>query len=319
MNKRSDSHFIHKIDYTMRERMVGIFILIGSILLVAQLFVSSQLLDLFSDKRSYFIELSNPVGVAVDSKVRVSGLDVGWVERVDLTERNSFKIELAVYDKFHALIRQDSLASVSKLAMVGDAVIDISAGAIDLPALDDGAIIQTEDGISMDDIMARIVPVLEKAEEGVLRFSEILAALPVDAVPNILADLESTSGNLQQLSDNMATGQGSVGSILVRNDLSNSLQQTVADSNAVVNETQIVIEKLSASLEQLPTIISGIDNMVNNLNLASADLPDLLNDTDRLIGESNDVVDSVSNTWPLSTFSNPESDTLDPIDAIPAN
>lgn len=319
MSKQADSHFIHKIDYTMRERMVGIFVLIGSILLIAQLFVSSQILDLFSDKRSYYIDLTNPVGITVDSKVRVSGLEVGWVERVDITDKNTFKIELSVYEKFQALIRQDSRASISKLAVVGDSVIDISPGTIPLSPLEDGAFIETEEGFTMDDIMARIVPVLEQAEEGILRFSEILTALPVTAVPNILADLESTSKNLALLSSDLNAGKGSVGAILTDNQLSNALAQTIADSNSVVNETQIMIQKISSNLAELPTIINGINEMVDNLNTASADLPELLSTTDQLIDESSDVVESASKTWPLSVFSDPEPNTLEPIDALPAN
>lgn len=314
-----ESHFVHKIDHSKRERMVGMFILVASALLLIQLFVSSQVLDLFADTRSYTIELKNPIGVGADTKVKVSGLNVGWVESVDLTDRNTFVISLAVYEKFHALVRQDSRASISKLAVVGDSVINISPGDVNLPALVSGASILTEEGMTMDDILTRLQPVLEQTEAGVVRFSELLAALPTNALPDILNDLQSASENLKSLSGSLAQGSGSIGDLIVNKEFSESLQGTLRDSRQVALEGRGLIQETRSNVALLPEVIEKLDQLVTALSQSADQLPALLDDTDQLIDDSAEVVDSISETWPVSSFVDPDPNHEQAIEALPAN
>lgn len=317
--RQSDSHFVHKIDYTRREKLVGIFILLASALLLFQLFVSTQVLDLFAATRSYTIELRNPIGVGADTKVKVSGLDVGWVESVDLTERNTFIISLAVFDKFHALIRQDSRASISKLAVVGDSVINISPGDIDLPVLPAGSTLLTEEGMTMDDILTRLQPVLEQTEAGVVRFSELLAALPTNALPDILQDLQASSENLKQLTTEVRQGNGIAGRLLAEDELSDSLTVTVQQAQLLASESVQLVRESRANMQAVPQLMSKLDALISALQTSADNLPALLEDTDQLVDDSNEMVESISNTWPLSNSAKASTDHEEPIDALPAN
>lgn len=315
----SKSHFIHKIDHSKRERFVGFFVLFASALLLIQLFVSSQVMDLFAAKRSFNIELKNPIGVSADTKVKVSGLDVGWVESVELTERNTFVISLAVYEEFHALVREDSRASISKLAVVGDSVINISPGEISLPALESGDSLLTEESMTMDDILTRLQPVLEQTEAGVVRFSELLAALPTNAVPDILSKLQETTDNFNDLSKSLSAGQGSLGELLVKNDLSQSLRKAIEESKLAAQEGRSLLSETRSNVTELPELIEKLDLLITSLNTSADELPALLDDTDQLIDGSAEMVDSINSTWPVSSFVDPEPNHEQTIDALPAN
>ena len=319
MSTSQKTHFIHRIDYSTRERLVGIFVLVGIALLLAQLFISGQALQLFAPKRTYVIQLKNPVGVSADTKVRVSGLEVGWVDNVTLTERNTFLITLAVYEKFHALVRQDSRASISKLALVGDSVINITPGSIQKPALKNGDFLIAEEGMSVEDLMAKVQPVLDQAQESANHVVNFLKALPVDAMKDMVNDLKTTTHNLAKISTNMQNTDSLVGDAMFGNQLNDQVNTTIKSTQETLTQTQSAIAEASKVIQQLPAVIDATNVLIDKLNKQAEQIPPLVDSTNELIDGSLDVLDSVSNTWPISS-NMPETTTpQEPLNAMPAN
>ncbi len=319
MATKQNTHFIHRLNYSARERLVGIFVLVASGLLLAQLFISGQALQLFAPKRTYVIELKNPVGVSADTKVRVSGLEVGWVDNVNLTERNTFEITLAVYEKFHALIRRDSRASVSKLAVVGDSIINISPGSINQVVLSDGDLLIAEEGMSVDDIMSRLQPVLNQAQTSAVQITKFLEALPTEAMPTIIADLQITIENMKLASQQLNTGNGIAGAILHKPVLTQQLEETIKLSQATIIDAQQAILSVSHNIEQLPALIESTQTLMDSAGTQIQQLPPIMDNTQQLIGTSQDVLNSVSEIWPISNNMPVQNLPSEPLDAIPAN
>lgn len=318
MSQTPKSHFIHRLDYNVRERIVGIFVLIGTALLIGQIVISGQAVKFFEPKRTYIIELRNPVGVSADTKVRVSGLEVGWVDNVFLTEANTFRIQLAVYEKFHALIRSDSRASVSKLAVVGDSVINISPGSIARPALDDGDALIADEGLSVDDIMSRLQPVLDQAEESAQHFADFLEALPTAAMPRIVDDLQATMTNLRKASDEIVNGKGLINDLVYGQQLQNQLDATLTEVQATLTMSQLAMDKISLVLEKLPEFVDDSHGLVLQADTQLKQLQPLVDEANFLVTDSQQILDTVSNTWPLSKVQT-KAETQRSLDVIPVN
>lgn len=319
MNKNANQHLIHRLSYSLRERLVGIFVLVAIALIISQAFISGQALQLFAPKRYYQIILNNPLGVGADTKVRVSGLDVGWVENVNLTERNTFEITLAVYDKFHALIRQDSKASVSKLAMVGASFINITPGSIHLSPLDDGSLIASEEDMSVDDMLSRLQPVLNQAQISAQHISEFILALPANELPNIINDVAQTTANLNLISQTLLEGESTASQLLTSSALIEQLNQTLEQTQATISLSQQTLSYTNEALQQLPDMIAQSQQLMVQMEQQIEQIPTLINNSLQLINDTQTVVDAASNTWPLSNNIPPQESNDAPLQTLPAN
>src|SRR5205085_1137089 len=122
------AHYIHRISYTTQERLVGAFVLSALVLGALLFFYSGQAATLFAKKFELTANLRNAQGLAVDAKVFISGVEVGRVRSIDITEMNDIGLTLELLERFHPRVRTDSRASISKLAMIGNASIEIRAG-----------------------------------------------------------------------------------------------------------------------------------------------------------------------------------------------
>ena len=140
----SKVHYIHRMNYSTLERLVGAFV-IGALFLLVFLFVySREAQTMFAEKFTIIAYMKNAQSITTDTKVQISGIDVGAVEEIDLGGDNLIRVEIELLERFHSLVREDSRASLSKLSMIGKATIEISAGNTDLPLIPDGGIIAVD-------------------------------------------------------------------------------------------------------------------------------------------------------------------------------
>ncbi len=319
MQTHNENHAIHRVSYRHRERIVGVFVLIAGALFLLQLVLSDQLSNVFAQTHRFSTELQNPIGINQDTRVRVSGLDVGWVDEVTLTAENTFVIELKIYEKFRNLIRTDSRASISKLAVVGDSIINITPGSTRFEVLAQNSRIPSEESMSMDDLVTRLQPVLEQTESSVIKLASILAAIPEESVPNMLSDVQASLANLRNTSENIANGEGSLGALLMSNETNQRVQANLKASQNLFGEGQKALAQVNQNLATLPELITKLDLLISQLSEASDDIPSLIEDTNRLVNDSNNVVDDISETWPISTIVDPDPDHEATHPILPAN
>ena len=319
MNNNNQPHFIHKLSYSAREKLVGGFILIAIVILVSQAFIVGQATEIFAKKRYYHMLLNNPLGVGADTKVRVSGLDVGWIENVNLTEQNTFEITIAVYDKFHALIRQDSRASVSKLAMVGASFINITPGSINLPALNDGDNIQATEDISVDDMLSRLQPVLNQAQTSAVKISEFIQALPTEQLPSIVANVDSITANLNSVTETLLAGDSTASQLLTSDQLIRELNATLQQTQKTIALSQETLASTQQTLTALPALMAQTQQLMQKTEQQIDQIPALINNSLQLVNDTQTVVDAAANTWPLSNNIPEQESVSEPLQTLPAN
>ncbi len=317
--QNQETHFIHRLKYRHRERLVGVLVLVALVLFLAQVLLSTQLSKLFAPTLNFSTELENPIGVNQDTRVRISGLDVGWVDAVVLTPSNRFVINMKIYQEFHNLVRRNSRASISKLAVVGDSIINISPGSIDFQLLANNSEIPSEESMSVDDLVVRLQPVLEQTEQSVIKLASILAAIPDDSIPTIVADVQASLASLRVASEQISSGEGSLGAFMFKDETNQRVQQNLIASEQLIQQGQSTISQVNQSLSALPQLIGKLDVLVAQLSEASDDLPALLEDSNRLVNDSNEVVDGLSESWPLSGLVDPDPDHEQTLPILPAN
>lgn len=128
-----------------QEIKVGVFVLVFLSLIAVASFILGGGEDIFA--REYLLHTSyqDVKGMKVGAVVRLAGMDVGEVSRVEFSANEAVKeieVDLRIRDQFKPRIREDSVASIQQIGVLGDMYVSITVGSADRAVLDDGAKIE---------------------------------------------------------------------------------------------------------------------------------------------------------------------------------
>ena len=141
-------------------------------------------------------------GVKQDSIVKLSGIEVGRVEKVGFVYNPDTKIEVVLNIKKSAKIHEDAVAFISTSGMIGDAYIGLTPGSTDRPFLKDGAVMMSEDPVEMRKLMKKAEAISESLQ-ATLNDVKKLVSENQAGVNNIVANLETTSANFKEFSEDI--------------------------------------------------------------------------------------------------------------------
>jgi len=314
-------HYVHRLSYTALERLVGAFVL-GALLLLVVLFVySKEAKTMFAEKFTLIAYMRNAQSLTADTKVLVSGIEVGEVSELDLGSDNLIRVEIEILERFHGLVREDSRASLSKLSMIGKATLEISAGSTELPLIPDGGIINVDEPLSIDAIMADVLPALKNAQLMLARVNELAQAVDPHEVERTVRGISTTVANVEKMSTMMAQGKGGIGQMVadpaVEQDLAatikslaRTLDQTeqrmrelgpvLKDMQAVSAEARAASKNLPQLIEESHRLVAQMNTTVSSVNYEMQQLPDLVLKTRQLMEQTDRTLRALQSTWPIS-------------------
>ena len=158
---------------------------IGALMLTAILLFMGFVLSvgkrstLFENRYSLSTSFSSTEGLAVGAPVRLAGVTVGNVTRIafgrDLTDRR-INLTLSVEQRVQDRIRQDSVASIGTIGLVGDKVLDVTVGSADRPVLQAGARLTSVDPVDYSGLLQKGDQILGHVSRISTSLDEFLAA-----------------------------------------------------------------------------------------------------------------------------------------------
>ena len=176
---------------TWTELRVGLFVLAGVILLVVVIFyvTGAGALGPKYLLRAYLPEVD---GLTVGAPVRVDGVDVGNVEKIEMAsltpgtsqEKNkSIEVDLRIQKSFQDYIRTDSTAGLVTEGLLGNRYVDIDRGFV-------GRVLQND-----DEVPGREEKALKEVVERSADLMENLNAITQQA-SDVLTDIRNGKGSL---------------------------------------------------------------------------------------------------------------------------
>ncbi|MFZ5482055.1 MAG: MlaD family protein [Myxococcota bacterium] len=129
----------------LQELKVGLFVFFFIALVVAASFVLGGGEDIFAREYVLHTRYGDVKGMKVGAVVRLAGMDVGEVGRVEFSQDPNVKeieVDLKIRDEYQPRIREDSVASIQQIGVLGDMYVSITVGSPDKPQLEDGATIE---------------------------------------------------------------------------------------------------------------------------------------------------------------------------------
>ena len=233
---------------------IGAFVLVLGAVLVAGVLWLAAGMDGKQAMDPYQAVIQESVaGLNVDAPVKVLGVDVGKVSRIEIDPQNSQQVHLRFLIQRGTPIKQDTVAVLKTQGLTGIAYIELSGGSEGSPALVAGA-----DGVAPTipfklSLSARLENVLSNVLGNIDRVSNNLNA--VFGAENQVA-LKSTLADAAALAHALAGQRG-------------ALTAGLTDAAQTAKLTARAGEQLGPTLERIATSAQAVERMAQEAHGAS--------------------------------------------------
>ena len=194
---------------------VGITVLIGLVIFSFFVIIVGTQENTFASTYDLKMFVTDVDGLAKGSMVTLGGLKIGFVTDMEFSlneGRKGIIVTLTVEKKYRSLILQNSEASVQTIGLLGDKYVNITVGKDGQNSLNDGDFISVKPSFDLG----------ATAEE----------------IKNTLKDFSSTLTDVKGVIDTIKQGKGSLGRLIMQDELYNELSTSFRSLNQVVSAVQ---------------------------------------------------------------------------------
>jgi phospholipid/cholesterol/gamma-HCH transport system substrate-binding protein len=237
------------MDKTLANAKLGIFIFLGSTLLVIGIFLLGNKDQLFASTftvKAYFETIE---GLRNGASVRFGGIDVGAVKEIKILDDTSGRVEVSMRIKtdIKRFIRKNSVATIETEGLVGNKIVMLTMGSENFEPIADGGIIQSREPLGF--------------------------AAVIEETQGILAYTKEMTKNLSDIMERINRGEGTIGKILTDDELYYAATKlTKSADKSLVNLT----DDMKDVLDLFDKLGSGVENVVDNVNKVVADIDSLM-------------------------------------------
>ena len=228
---------------------LGIFIFLGTVILVIAIFLLGQKSALFSSTftvNAYFKDIQ---GLKSGATVRLSGIDVGSVSNVEIVNDTTgrVRVEMSLYTDIERFIRTDTKATIETEGLVGNKVVVLKIGSSSAERVKDGGTIKAEEPVSFYAII--------EETQGIMHYTKNMTK----SLSGIVAKVDS--------------GKGTLGKILNDDEL---YYQAVNLTKRADESLKNISQELNKVTELFDRLGSGVEDVVNNVNTTVVNLDSIV-------------------------------------------
>lgn len=232
------------------ETRIGIFV---ALIVLAAVFILDIVGGAGKLTRGYRLHalFTNVQELKVGDRVKMAGVDVGWVEKVKLSDN---KVDVTMKLHSEAEVKTDSTATIKFTGLMGQNYVSIDFGSAAAPRLDDGQYVNVKEQPDLGTILAK----LDTVATGVQNLTKSFTGDKIDNLLGPFTDflkanqepLTAAIANLQSISTEISQGKGTVGKLIYDEALyqaalgtvtnlqgtSQEVATTLADAHRVIDE-----------------------------------------------------------------------------------
>ena len=224
----------------------GTFVLVGVAALLAGIFLVGSQEGLFHPTFHVSAYFTTVEGVRSGSAVRLAGVDIGVVDKVDVSPSDArVHVALRLDSRMRGFIKKDSYATIVPEGIVGNYFIDVTVGSRTGEQIDDGDCIQSREAT---------------------RLSTVL-----DTTQVILENIRHASIELNGILTSVHQGHGTLGKLIVSEDIYKRLEHISSRADSGLTMELGDIERLSVGVHD---VVQRADTLMAKANAVAAKLND---------------------------------------------
>jgi len=232
-------------------------------LFIITIFLIGSSNNIFSSSIRIKTYFNNASGLKPGSIVTLSGINIGYIDEINIISSDSLEFVLSVSKSKADFIKKDSKASIVSEGLVGNKIIEISSGSSSSPSVSNNDVINSVKPVSIDEILYSLNQSGKNSAE--------------------------LTQNLSEIVKKINAGEGTMGQLINNESLYKEVENTlkgVSDYSAIVNRILLkvgnTVDNLSGDLSKLTGNIDGIvkdileitDKFNSNKNFAGILLTD---------------------------------------------
>jgi phospholipid/cholesterol/gamma-HCH transport system substrate-binding protein len=217
-----------------RAARLGAFIIATLAILATGVFLIGSKQYLFSPTYRLKAQFATVVGLDAGAEVRIGGVHTGTVREIDLPSKPTDKITVLMdlQRSTHAIVKQDSVASIETEGLLGNEYVAISFGSEQALNVKDNDTIGSEAPLVIADLMKKADGILDTSQEA-------------------LNNVTVVTANLSSISTKINQGQGTIGALVNDKKVYTQLDQTTAGLRDTVNHAQAGVTAFQENMEAM--------------------------------------------------------------------
>jgi len=265
------------------EVKVGVFALIG-LLILAMMILFVRDFRLFEKGYRFKVLFNYTGGLDKGAPVRLSGVEVGRVEKVSLVKEDITRVELGVWVREDVEIHQNADVFINTMGLLGEKYIEIGPGTNEAPVLEKGGVLIGKDPVRFEKALKMGEQLVEKLDEIVKCLNSIVVET------NAKESIKETLKNARESSEKL-------------NVLLTQLNEMVEENRQGVKDSVANFQKVSSSLrsemKKLSQSLTSLKNILSKIECGEGTIGKLVN-SEELYDEINAFIEDIeANPWKL--------------------
>ena len=262
---------------------VGILVAISLVVLAVGVFLISGQVGFLSRKytlKAYFSEAS---GLREGSQVQLAGIPIGNVEAIRVSTYTeplrAVEIDMKVAKRYQDQIRADSIVTTESAGLLGEKYINISRGSPGQPVLGAGAELKSHEEPDIKQIVRN--------------------------TNDVISDLRALSAKLNDISNQITTGKGSMGKLIYDQALYNRMNETASAAQRVMADIErgqgtigklisdeALYRQMSATMDRLNNFIDDVQHGKGSAGRFVTD-PAVYDNLNKAAAKANTLIDNI--------------------------
>jgi phospholipid/cholesterol/gamma-HCH transport system substrate-binding protein len=271
---------------------LGMFVVVGILLFIVIIYVIGINRNLFGSNFILNSQFKNVSGLKVGSNVRLSGINIGTVSKIEFITDSLVLVRLLIKDEVQQYIKIDALASIGSDGLVGDKVLIIEPGSYSKSVVKDNGIIASNSTIEIEDVMKSIKKSAENAEIITNELADFsfkmndkngfLSKVMTDkkfalSMEKTIGNLEISTNEIAKFSPKINDQNGVINRLFVDKNFSNKIDKTITNLEKSTSDLSIFTSKINTENSTLtklitdPNFAKSISNTFRNLEISTND------------------------------------------------
>lgn len=217
------------------EFKVGIFVAIGIAILISIIFSIGEI-KYFQQRYPIKLLFDFANGVEKAAPVRLAGVQVGEVKDIDIVfdeTKQKTVVELTVSLDKGAKVEEDAEAFINTLGLIGEKYVEILPGTTGKRILKPGESLQGRDSVPVEKLTEKGYEIASGLNETIKHLNKVVGDPQTqEAFKATMLDLRKLVGSANVVMDKVKSGEGTVGKLLMSDEIAKDLEELVKDLKA---------------------------------------------------------------------------------------
>ncbi|MDP3354039.1 MAG: MlaD family protein [Flavobacteriaceae bacterium] len=266
---------------------LGIFVVIGTLILVSVLYFIGNRQNLFGKIFKVSAVFNNVNGLQLGNNVRYSGINVGTVKGITMINDSTICVDMVIEEKILPHLKKNAVAAVGSDGLVGSMIINIVPGKELSSQLKSGDTIKSYMRITSNDMMstlnttnenaALLTSDLLKITEAINRGEGTFGMLLKDSI--LASNIYYTIKNLKTISNKTTKTIDEINKIITAINYDQSIAAVVLSDSISAKKVKSIIDNLEMSSKDINKVVSNLNDVVVNIKQGKGTLNYMVKDT----------------------------------------